>query len=153
MEPKVINHGIHHAGSTGRTTFDMASPRQRPKRIIRDGINATTHQQAGSCHSVKATINTLPSWSCKGWYNSSMFKARDLKQHPNHPKPHGKSHGKWRTWICVTSKTSDLTALPNCNPAGHAHHLKPRFSVFKNSDFETSALFLSQSLTFSKDAK
>ena len=41
-----------------RRALDMASPRQRPKRIIKDGIKATTHQQAGSCNNVNNTIKT-----------------------------------------------------------------------------------------------
>ena len=56
----VIHFKIHHI-SIGVIicfipTLDMASPRHRPKRIIKEGINATTHQQAGSCDNVKRTI-------------------------------------------------------------------------------------------------
>lgn len=111
--PKRQNNTPTIMESTGRPwqTFDMASPRQRPKRIIKDGINATTHQQAGSCHRVKATINTLEpkddhlgfGWLRAFWVGTACYttwlsnhsaslsiQARDnTKSSIQHPK-HGK---------------------------------------------------------------
>ena len=52
------SYNFNQAFRFRRGALDMASPRQRPKRIIKDGIKATTHQQAGSCNNVNNTIKT-----------------------------------------------------------------------------------------------
>lgn len=56
--PCKATYNFNQAFRFRRGALDMASPRQRPKRIIKDGIKATTHQQAGSCNNVNNTIKT-----------------------------------------------------------------------------------------------